>query len=48
MAAIKPTKDQRFKRLLEAGFFPRDLPPPFVAMDFARYRNHLKKELARD
>jgi hypothetical protein len=46
MAPIKPTKDQRLKRMLEAGFFPRDLPPPFVAADFARYRKHLRKNWA--
>lgn len=43
MPLLRPTKDQRLKRLLEAGFFPRELPPPFVSGDLARYRKHLKK-----
>jgi hypothetical protein len=43
MAVLKPTKDQRLRRLLEAGFFPKDLPPPFVAEDLARYRKFLRK-----
>jgi hypothetical protein len=39
----RPGKDQRLKRLLEAGFFPHELPPPFVSSDLARFRNHLSK-----
>jgi len=38
----RPNKDQRLRRLLEAGFFPTDLPPPFGSGDFAKYRKHLK------
>ncbi len=44
MAGTKrPTKDQRLHRLLEVGFFPNDLPPPFTSADFAKYRKHLKR-----
>lgn len=39
----KPGKSQRLKRLLEAGYFPAELPPPFVSRDLARYRVHLRK-----
>jgi hypothetical protein len=39
----RPTKDQRLQRLLEVGFFPNDLPPPFISSDFARYRKYLKR-----
>jgi hypothetical protein len=39
----RPSKDQRLKRLLEVGFFPGDVPPPFVSVDFARNRKHLAK-----
>src|SRR6266496_1898706 len=39
----RPKKDQRLKRLLEAGFFPQEVPPPFVSFDLARLRNHLLK-----
>jgi hypothetical protein len=39
----RPNKHQRFKRLLEAGFFPSELPPPFVSFDLARFREHLSK-----
>lgn len=37
----KPNRDQRLKRLLECGFFPNELPPPFVSVDLARVRRHL-------
>jgi hypothetical protein len=37
----RPNRDQRLKRLLGAGFFPNDLPPPFVSGDFARTRRYL-------
>jgi hypothetical protein len=39
----RPNKDRRLTRLLEAGFFPYELPPPFVSFDLARYRAHLLK-----
>jgi len=42
MSILRPTKDQRLKRLLEVGFFPKELPPPFVSTDLAKYRRHLK------
>ncbi|MGE3147818.1 MAG: RNA-directed DNA polymerase, partial [Pseudorhodoplanes sp.] len=43
-ASKRPNKDVRLKRLLEAGFFPGELPPPFVSADFARYRKYLLRE----
>jgi hypothetical protein len=43
MSIVRPNRDQRLKRLLEAGFFPNDLPPPFVSTDFARARRSLLK-----
>lgn len=43
MSKGRPNKDQRLKRLLECGFFPNELPPPFVSDDLARSRRHLSK-----
>ena len=39
--ASRLTKEQRLKRFLEGGFFPRELPPPFHTQDFAKYRAYL-------
>ena len=39
----RPNKDRRLKRLLEAGFFPHEVPPPFVSFDLARHRSSLLK-----
>jgi hypothetical protein len=36
----------RLKRFLEAGYFPEELPPPFVSHSFARYREYLHKAWA--
>lgn len=41
MAKGRLNKSQRLKRLLEKGFFPKELPPPFVSDDFARFRQSL-------
>lgn len=35
------TKTQRFRRLISHGFFAPELPPCFVAHDFARYRESI-------
>jgi hypothetical protein len=43
MPIFRLNKDQRLKRLLEVGFFPKELPPPFVSADLARFRKYLKK-----
>ena len=32
------TKDQRLLALLSAGYFPEELPPPFLTTSFARFR----------
>lgn len=32
------TKSERLKALLNAGYFPEELPPPFTTEDFAKYR----------
>ncbi|MER9683074.1 RNA-directed DNA polymerase [Mesorhizobium sp. M0184] len=40
-----PNKDTRLKRLLEAGYFPEELPPPFVSSEFAKFRSHFGKVL---
>lgn len=37
-------KSERFKILLEKGYFPAELPPPFVTETFAKYRNSIHKE----
>jgi hypothetical protein len=36
-------KSERLRRLLDAGYFPAELPPPFVTSGFARHRNALWK-----
>jgi hypothetical protein len=36
-------KSERFKVLLERGYFPEELPPPFHTRDFARYRSIIFK-----
>jgi hypothetical protein len=41
--ATRPSKDERLRRFLQAGFFPRELPPPFVSSDFAKFRRRLLK-----
>lgn len=35
------SKSERFKALLAKGFFPEELPPPFVTDTFARYRTSI-------
>lgn len=35
------SKSSRLKALLEAGYFPDELPPPFTTSEFARYRNSI-------
>lgn len=35
------TRTQRLKILLQNGYFPRELPPPFVTRDFARLRKSI-------
>lgn len=37
-------KSERFKVLLERGFFPTELPPPFVTETFAKFRNSIYRE----
>lgn len=37
-------KSERFKVLLEKGYFPFELPPPFVTETLARYRNSIHGE----
>jgi hypothetical protein len=39
--AIQVTKSVRLKRLLEAGYLPEELPPPFVSHPIAKYRQSL-------
>lgn len=36
-------KSERFKILLEAGYFPEELPPPFHTSDLAKYRESVSK-----
>ena len=36
MVAISKTKEARRERLLAAGFFPEELPPPFTTDDLLR------------
>jgi len=40
------SKSERLKALLEAGYFPEELPPAFTTTDFARYRNSVGKAWA--
>jgi len=42
MTFIRANRSTRLKRFLEAGFYPRDMPPPFVSSDFARFRNFFR------
>jgi hypothetical protein len=44
VATVSKTKIARHKRLLEAGYFPEDLPPPFNTRDLAKFRNALLKQ----
>lgn len=37
-------KSKRFKLLLEKGYFPAELPPPFVTETFAKFRNSIHQE----
>ncbi|WFE73638.1 RNA-directed DNA polymerase [Roseinatronobacter sp. S2] len=37
-------KSERFKVLLEKGYFPAELPPPFVTETLARFRNSIHRE----
>jgi hypothetical protein len=43
MPTKKPTRTQRLRRLLQAGYFPEELPPPFVSRDLAHLRAVLGK-----
>src|SRR5690606_41031140 len=43
----RPNKDQRLKRLLEAGFLLADLPPPFVSNEF-RSEEHTSELQSRE
>lgn len=36
------SKTRRLQALLAIGYFPKELPPPFNTLDFARYRQSLK------
>lgn len=38
------TKQQRLRRLLQAGLFPEELPPPFNSEDFCKYRSYIWRE----
>lgn len=38
-----PTKTQRLKLFLGAGYFPKELPPPFVTTDLATYRERISR-----
>ena len=42
--AIRLGKWGRLNRLLEVGYFPEELPPPFVSHTFARFRRSLLRE----
>lgn len=44
---VSKTKSVRHKRFLEAGFFPVDLPPPFVSQDLATHRVAIEKALEK-
>lgn len=44
---VSKTKSERHKRFLEAGFFPPDLPPPFVSKDLAIHRVAIEKGLKK-
>ena len=46
MASSK-TKAERHKRLLRAGYFPEDLPPPFNTRDLSKFRDHLAKQFSK-
>lgn len=37
------TKSERFRILLSKGYFPEELPPPFVTDSFAKHRNAIFK-----
>jgi hypothetical protein len=45
--ARSKSKSARHKRFLEAGFFPEEMPPPFVSTDLARHRESIKRNLQR-
>ena len=36
-------KSERLRVLLERGYFPEELPPPFHTSDLARYRTHVSR-----
>ena len=42
---VSKTKSERHKRFLEGGFFPREMPPPFVSSDIAAHRMAIEKAL---
>jgi hypothetical protein len=41
---IRLSRSDRLQRLLEVGYFPAELPPPFVTHSLARYRRSLLRE----
>ena len=41
------SKSERHKRFLEAGFFPIEMPPPFVSRDLATHRVAIEKVLEK-
>jgi hypothetical protein len=41
MTSVSKTKKDRHKRLLAAGYFPEELPPPFTTVDLSKYRDSL-------
>lgn len=43
MVGTSKSKKDRHKRLLGAGFFPEELPPPFTTADLSKYRDSLLK-----
>jgi hypothetical protein len=45
MAARARTKSARLERFLKRGFFPEELPPPFVSADLAKFRVSLCRVL---
>jgi Reverse transcriptase (RNA-dependent DNA polymerase) len=44
LTGLKLSKSERFKVLLEKGFLPEELPPPFTSASLARSRNSIGKD----
>jgi hypothetical protein len=38
------SKSERFKALLQSGYFPEELPPPFNTLDLAKFRSFVASE----